>query len=107
MEALKTGRFAREAVYLPSADLVMLGYILEVDGRKVVPFYDGGENEWLVADLPGSDFIAGERGCSVDLGLVYDAKRDLVWGVKCKLRGRGALNVLRFDRDRARLSKLR
>lgn len=107
MDALRTGRFAREAVYLPAADLVMLGDILEVDGRKVIPFYGCEENEWLVAELPGSEFIGGERGASVDLGLVYDAKRDLVWGVMCKLRGQGALNVLRWDRDRARLSKLR
>ena len=36
-------------------------------------------------------------GASVDLGLAYDAKRDLVWGVLCNLQGTGALNVLRFD----------
>ena len=107
MDALKTGRFAREAVYLPEADLVMLGYILDVDGIRVVPFYDCEENQWLVAELPGSDFIAGERGCSVDLGLVHDAKRDLVWGVKCSLRGQGALNVLRFNRETAGMQVLR
>jgi hypothetical protein len=89
------------------ADLVMLGYILEVDGGRVVPFYDCENNQWLVAELSGSEFIAGERGYSVDLGLVYDAKRGFVWGVKCNLRGRGALNVLRFDRETARIRVLR
>jgi hypothetical protein len=107
MGALKTGRFAREAVYLPDADLLMLGYILDVDGQKVVPFYDCEDNQWLVAELPGSDFIAGERGCSVDLGLVYDAKRGLIWGVKCELAAQGALNVLRFDRETAAVRVLR
>ena len=52
------------------------------------------------AEMPGAEFInRGKAGSSVDLGLVYDAKRELVWGVLCSLRGTGALNVVRLDAD--------
>jgi len=107
MAALKTGRFAREAVYLPKADLMMLGYLLKVGGKSVVPFYDPAKNEWLVAEQPGSKFLGGRGGvgCSVGLGLAYDPKRDLVWGVLCDLRP-GHLRALRFDRAAANLNTL-
>lgn len=99
--ALKpAGRFAREAVYLPKADLAMFGYLLDVDGKMVMPFYDCQENKWLVGEIPGSEFInaKGKAGSSVDLGLAYDAKRDLVWGVLCALN-KGCLNAIRVSRD--------
>ena len=37
-----------------------------------------------------------QPGGSVDLGLLYDAKRDVVYAVRCHLRP-GALRVLRID----------
>ena len=46
-EAIKVKRFAREAVYLPKADRVMVGYLLEKGGKLVVPFYDCAGNRWL------------------------------------------------------------
>ena len=56
-----------------------------------IPFYDIANNRWLTAEIPGSEFFVRTRpGTSVDLGLAYDAERDLVWGVMCKLRGNGA-----------------
>ena len=98
MDSIQAVRFAREAVYLPKHDCVMFGYHL---GRQtVIPFYDVAANRWQTAELPGSEFYARKTpgiGASVDLGLVYDPKRDLVWGVMCKLTGKGALNVLRLD----------
>jgi len=108
MDAVRVGRFAREAVSLPRLDMVMLGYRLPRGERFVVPFYDAAKNAWLAADLPGSAFIGsrGRGGCSVDLGLAYDAKRDLVWGVLCRLRP-GALHVLRLDADSLRLQPLK
>ncbi len=48
----------------------------------------------------GSEFYLRKTrgmGTSVDLGLVYDAERNLIWGIMCKLTGKGALNVLRLD----------
>jgi hypothetical protein len=98
MDAIKAGRLAREAVYLPKADLMMIGALLDVNSKLTVPFYDGDKNRWLTAPMVGADFInRGKPGCSVDLGLRYDAARDVVWGVLCSLRGKGALNVVRLD----------
>ncbi len=107
MEAVKVARFAREAVYLPEDDLMMVGFILNVDGKSVVPFYDPAENNWLVAELAGSEFISGRGGVgdSVGLGLVYDPKRNLTWGVLCDLRP-GHLRAMRLDRQRANLTVL-
>jgi hypothetical protein len=95
-ERIVVGRFARESVWLPRRDLVMFGYHLERPNR--IPFYDIAENRWLAADVPGSEFfVRGEEGgTSVDLGLQYDASRDLVWAVMCKLHP-GAVQVLRVD----------
>jgi hypothetical protein len=100
MEALRGGRFARESAYLPTCDLVMYGFLLPGGSKTRVPFYDCEANCWLVADLPGAEFINnGKPGSSVDLGLAYDTKRDVTWGVLCSLRGKGALNAVRVDRQ--------
>jgi hypothetical protein len=108
MAALKVGRFAREAVYLPKADLMLVGYVLQQDGKQVMPVYDPASNEWLAAELPGCEFMARRRqvGTSVGLGLVYDPKRDLTWAVLCQLKP-GSVQVLRFDRESARLAPIK
>jgi hypothetical protein len=94
----KEGRFARESAYLPKCDLVMIGFLLQRKGGLVVPFYDCEKNRWLTATMPGADFLnAGKPGASVDLGLAYDPKRDLVWATLCSLRKEGALQVVRLD----------
>ena len=98
MDRIKGSRFARESVYLPGSDLLMVGCLLP-GGKPSVPFYDGDANRWLVAEMTGAEFMnGGKPGSSVDLGLVYDAKRDVVWGVLCSLRGTGALNAVRVDK---------
>lgn len=92
--AIEVKRFARESVYLPELDLVMLGYHLQ---KNRIPFYDIEKNRWLTADVPGSDFfLRGESGTSVDLGLQYDPARKIVWAVKCRLHP-GDLQVMRVD----------
>jgi hypothetical protein len=97
MEAIRGGRFARESVYLPKGDLVMFGFLLP-GGNASVPFYDCQANRWLGAEMPGAEFMnRGKPGSSVDLGLAYDAGRDVVWGVLCSLRSKGALNAVRVD----------
>jgi len=108
MAAVKVGRFAREAVYLPKDGLMMLGYRIKVGDKLLTLFYDPAKNEWLAAEQPGSKFLAGRGGvgCSVGLGLVYDPKRDLVWGVLCDLRP-GHLRALRFERTTAKLAPLK
>lgn len=97
-EAIAAPRFAREAVYLPEAGLLMLGYLLEREGKLLVPFYDCAANRWLGAAMPGAEFFnAGKPGASVDLGLVYDPSRRLVWATLCNLRKEGALQVARIE----------
>jgi len=100
MDLLKGSRFARESVYLPKSDLVMLGFLLQGEGGLVVPFYDCEKNRWVAAKMPGAEFMNGGKqakpGSSVDLGLVYDAKRDLVWSTLCALR-QGCLQVVKVD----------
>ena len=97
MDLIKGNRFARESVYLPKGDLVMLGYLLPADGGTVVPFYDCENNRWLTAKMPGADFFnRGKPGASVDLGLVYDPKRDVVWATLCNLHP-GSLQAVRID----------
>jgi hypothetical protein len=109
-EALKAGRFAREAVYLPKCDMMLVGYLLNVGGKKVLPFYDCEKNEWLVAEIPGAEGFIGRRGgigSSVDLGLIYETKRDLVWGTLCRLRDENHMKVLRADRASLKLEVLK
>jgi hypothetical protein len=103
MNTIKGQRFAREAVYLPGLDLVMFGYLME----GAIPFYEVSGNRWLTAKLPGSDFFARGATCaSVDLGLAYDRKRDLVWAVLCHLK-EGAINVFRPDGQQLKLTPLK
>lgn len=106
-EAIKVGRFAREAVYLPKSDLVMLGY--PWNGQTL--FYSAADNRWLSAAIPGSEFYARKAQdgmvASVDLGLVYDARRDLVWAVMCKLQGTGDLQALRIDAGTLKLQPVK
>lgn len=95
MRSIQGKRFAREAVYLPNEDYLLMGYRL----NGAVPLYDAAGNRWLAAEVPGAEFISREKtGASVDLGLAYDAKRNLVWAVMCQLKP-GALQVLRLDRS--------
>jgi hypothetical protein len=93
MDAISGKRFAREAVYLPKSDHLLMGYRM---GRRM-PLYDVTANRWLTAEFAGAEFITREDvGVSVDLGLAYDARRDLIWAVMCQLKP-GALRVLRLD----------
>ena len=101
LKAIIGKRFARESAYLPKGDLVMFGFLLEGEGGLVVPFYDCGKNRWLAAKMPGAEFMNGGKkakpGSSVDLGLVYDPERDLVWSTLCELRRSGRLRVVKVD----------
>ena len=102
MTAIPGKRFAREAVLLPKDDLLLMGY--KFDGK--IPIYDLAKNQWFTAEIPRSDFMARtEPGASVDLGLAYDAKRNLVWAVMCQLKP-GALQVLKLDRATLSLKPL-
>jgi hypothetical protein len=74
---------------------VMLGY--HIQQINWIPFYNVSQNCWQVAEIPGSEFFSRTNdGASVDLGLQYDANRDLVWGIMCKLHP-GSVQALRID----------
>jgi hypothetical protein len=91
-------RFARESAYLPKCDMVIFGYLTQGDGGSVVPFYDCEKNRWVGARLPGSEFISlGKPGMTEDFALVYDPKRELIWGVRGILQTAGSLRALRVD----------
>jgi hypothetical protein len=100
---------ARETIYLPESDMVMLGsHVKLADGRKVWPFYDCAKNAWFGAELSGDDPLlnGGNKGrelFDVSLGLVYDPNRKLVWMV-----GQwDELIVLKFDPKTAGLVELK
>jgi hypothetical protein len=98
MEFIVSNRFARESVYLPKEDFIMLGFLLQQENGLVIPIYDCESNSWLGAKMPGTEFINRDKaGSSVDLGLVYDAKRDLVFATMCNLKP-GSLIVLKKDK---------
>ncbi len=67
----------REIAYLPKLDLLLFNNIYQ--GKQVA--YDPGKNRWVLLDLardPKGGKVLGQLG-GVDIGLMYDAKRDLLW----------------------------
>jgi hypothetical protein len=62
----------RECVYLPKLDLVLFNNF--VADREVA--YDPEKNRWVLLGIAK----AGNLG-TVSIGLVYDTRRDLVWGM--------------------------
>ncbi len=100
-ERIMAYRFARESVYVADQDLVMLGILLNDQGKPKVPFYDPQNNRWLLSTIPRSEFIGSSKlkgwGASVDLGLAYDAKRALVWAVQGRFQP-GAIKFLKVDK---------
>lgn len=63
---------AREVVYLPKADLALFN---NFDDDRMVA-YSPEKNAWLVTNIrKGKE----DRLGSVSIGLMYDARRDLVW----------------------------
>jgi hypothetical protein len=69
---------ARESVYLPDFDAVLIGARppKAADNKPRWLLYDCGQNAWKAVHLPGKDPGIGES-----LGLVYDPKRKLVWAM--------------------------
>jgi hypothetical protein len=101
--AAQAGVPARETVYLPEHDLVLLGSkIKTAEGKALWPVYDCEKNAWFGATLAGIDPL-GKSDFDVSLGVVYDPNRKLVWAV-----GQNSeLTVLRFDPKAAGLVELK
>lgn len=96
---------ARETIYLPEADIVMVGARVNVENKLHWLLYDCAANSWQSAELPGADPIGkGTLGKTFNnsMGLMYDPNRKLVWAV-----GQNSdVHVLRFGRKEAKLIKL-
>ncbi|HOX04900.1 MAG TPA: sigma-70 family RNA polymerase sigma factor [Planctomycetota bacterium] len=94
---------AREATYLADCDMVMLGGQATGEGGKLLSLvYDCEKNAWLGAELAGANPI-GKGAFNVDLGLMYDPNRKLVWAVNCY----NQVHVLRFDPKTAGLQEIK
>jgi len=79
----------RETIYAAHVDGVLVGACPKLsDGRAYWLFYDCAQNAWLGLHLPGKGVGAG-----FSLGLMYDAKRKLIWAADACLN----LAVLRLD----------
>lgn len=86
--------FLRETCCVASQDLILTGVTLPLDGdgARWTPAYDCAANKWIACKIDGPN-PAGKEGRNVSLGLVYDAKRDLIWAVDT----RGDIFALRLD----------
>lgn len=78
----------REAVYLPREDALLIGatgYLL-----------DCAKNAWFKAEIPSDDPPLTREG-SYNIGVMYDPRRNLVWGVNTNSH----VFVLKLDLPRA------
>ena len=91
------------ACYEPQSDLVLMGTLLppEADGFQRTPAYDCAVNRWVSLRIgyeAAGDKKTPQTPRGHSSGIVYDAKRQLVWGVET---GRVAVFVLRLDAAKA------
>lgn len=71
----------RETVYLPDADVVLIGARVRVAETNLWLAYDCAKDAWVGLPLAGDDPI-GKRGAfNNSMGLMYDPTRKLVWAV--------------------------
>ncbi len=99
---------ARETIYLPEVDAVLIGaHILpSPPGRggggegALWPMYDCATNAWLGIELKGADPV-GKRAFNNSMGLMYDPQRRLVWAVGQYSN----VHVLRLDATAAKALK--
>jgi Galactose oxidase, central domain len=84
-------RTIREIVYLPKLDLLLFNNIC--NGKQVA--YDPEKNSWVLLDLarnPKDGKVLKDLG-GVNIGLMYDAKRDLLWAMS----GSRRMFVIKID----------
>jgi Galactose oxidase, central domain len=72
MEKLAWMNRIRETVYLPRLDLILFNVFPKSGGQMA---YDPAGNRWVTLGIPKSTKGLG----GVGIGLMYDARRDLVW----------------------------
>ena len=86
---------ARETIYVPEADAVLIG--AHVQGDTVWPLYDCATNAWLGVELTGADPV-GKKAFNNSMGLMHDPNRRLIWAVGQYSQ----VHVLRLDIKAAR-----
>ncbi|HXD87630.1 MAG TPA: kelch repeat-containing protein [Urbifossiella sp.] len=89
----------RETIYLPDADLVLIGSRVKSDsGDWHWLAYDCAANAWIAVELTGDDPIGKARAFNNSMGLMFDPARKLVWAVG----QHNHVHVLRFDAKSAK-----
>lgn len=97
---------ARETVYLPDDDAVLVGVRVHANDKLLWLLYDCGKNAWFGVELPGADPIGKGTGSDTfnnSIGLMVDPSRNLIWAV-------GQYNdvhVLRVDLKSAKIHELK
>jgi len=93
----------RELCYLPDDDLALICSTAKPSPVAIV--FDPAREEWLKADIQPAE-VKGRPvypdGYHVSLGLMWDAKRTLIWASDV----RGGIFVLRFERKSLTLAPL-
>jgi len=98
-EKLRTkGNLGREAIVYPDLNLMVTGNLIENNGLTGVLVWDIKNNEWKLAEIGNIDVINrdSKQGKSVDLGLVYDKKRKIIWAIQCRLT-KGCVRALKLN----------
>jgi hypothetical protein len=94
----------RETVYLPDADLVLVGArVKDADGAFRWLAYDCAKNAWVGISLAGTDPIAKWGGFNNSMGLMYDPGRKLIWAVGQMSQ----VYALKFDAEKANIQPLK
>jgi hypothetical protein len=94
----ESASMAREALYLPDDDLVLV--CTRAKPEQLTLLYDPAENRWRRLAVGYQTDAKGRRigpGYGVSTGVMWDPKRKLVWASDV----RGNVFVLRFDRKAA------
>ncbi|HEY1191583.1 MAG TPA: kelch repeat-containing protein [Gemmata sp.] len=72
----------RETVYIPDADLVLVGArVRDANDAPGWLAYDCAKNAWVGIPLTGDDPIGKKGPFNNSMGLMYDPKRKVVWAV--------------------------
>lgn len=89
----------RETVYIPEADLVLIGArVADADGALVWLAYDCAKNAWVGIPLGGDDPIGKKGPFNNSMGLMYDPGRAVVWAVG----QHSEVYALKFDPTKAK-----
>jgi hypothetical protein len=93
----------RETVYVPDADLVLIGGRVKADGGWRWLAYDCGRNAWVGIELSGEDPVGRFGAFNNSMGLMYDPARKLIWAVGQNSQ----VHALRLDMKSAKIENLK